>query len=340
MKYAHIFQTLEEQNAFILSNDYKEPFVGVVSQNDDYLVDYNKFYDSDITDRLPEIPLTIVVLSGGNFTIKSNNASLSKTIEYKKNEGAWTSVNITTATTTISVSVGDKLSFRGNNTTYSTGTGAFCNFGNSGTTTCKFVAYGNIMSLIAASNFSSLAQFTGTYALCNLFYNATGLKDASCLLLPSTVLTEGCYYGLFDHTAIKFPPKSLPSKNVATLSYSKMFSNNANLFEAPLIEGTYVQNSGCTGMFSNCGGLKAAPTLLFRTVGPNGCGNMFENCTKIEKLVAYISNPNTSGNTTGWLTGVSGSGLFSKLSETDTSLFPRNANGIPAGWEIYNMPSR
>lgn len=344
MKYAHIFANTTERDNYVFSNNYVEPFVGVVRQDEeDSLTAYNRFYDTDITDYLSETPFTIGILSAGNFTVRSNNAAWSKTVEYQKNDGNWTSINITTAATSLSVVPGDKISFRGDNDTYAewNSNGVYqCTFGSyeSGTT-CRFIAYGNVMSLISKSSFSTLSQFTSPGVFGYMFSCAYYLEDASGLILPSTNLTNLCYNHMFNATGIKYPPKLLPAKRVAQSAYGGMFTLSSNLIEPPEIQALSVLSNGCSEMFYNCSSLKKAPSLIAQNVGTNGYWKMFNGCSNIDKIVSFISNPNTDGNTTDWLNGVSSTGLFFKLSNVDTSLFPRDANGIPAGWEFVNMPS-
>ena len=289
MKYGHIFETVDEQNAYIFSKDYIEPFVGVVRQDgENSIASYNRFYDTDITDDLYDIPLTAGIIVGGNFTIRSSHSALTKTIEYKKNDGSWTSINITTATTTISVVAGDKLSFRGNNGTYSAGNldgeNTHCAFGryDSGTT-CHFILYGNIMSLIDKTNFANLTQFTETYTFQSLFWADYGLKDASGLVLPATVLTLNCYTGMFSGVQFKYPPKVLPATIVAPAAYNSMFAWNWNLIEPPKIEARIVQQWACSGMFNGCTAMRKAPELLISVAGEHGCQSMFQN-TPIERF--------------------------------------------------------
>ena len=68
-----------------------------------------------------ETPLTFKITTPGIINWRATDSSVSKTIEYKLNNGEWISIKATTAGVKIIVNAGDKIQFRGNNTTYSDG---------------------------------------------------------------------------------------------------------------------------------------------------------------------------------------------------------------------------
>ncbi len=290
MKYAHIFANTTERDNYVFSNDYVEPFVAIIRDENYEVSDaaYNRFYDVDITEDLYNIPLTAGILSNGNFTLRASHTGVAKTIEYKKNDGAWTSVNVSTTTITIPVSAGDKLSFRGNNDTYGANLSSanqHCAFGcyDSGTT-CSFILYGNIMSLISKENFNNLTQLTGTYTFEQLFRNDYGLKDASGLVLPATVLALNSYASLFNGVQFRYPPRILPATYVASAAYNSMFAWNWNLIETPEIYAKSVEQWGCSGMFAGCSALRKSPSLqISNLLGQYACQGMFKN-TPIERI--------------------------------------------------------
>lgn len=284
MKYAHIFSSTTERDEFIHSKDYKEPFVCVILEQDESVSDtcYNRFYDPAIGDDLMETPLTAVILSAGNFTLRSQDSSISKTIEYKKNSGSWTSVNITTAATNINVEAGDKLSFRGNNDTYAEGTVENIKFDNG--STCKYFIYGNIMSLITQDNFGANLQLLTPYTFSSLFANASGLTDASNLILPATYLSQGCYSRMFYGTSFRYPPKRLPATNLPANAYTEMFAFNEFLEEAPILDAKMAGTQACYAMFSGCKALDYAPSILIGNMsGDRACEEMFKD-TGIKKI--------------------------------------------------------
>lgn len=164
--------------------------------------------------------------------------------------------------------------------------------------TCRFNAYGNIMSLLSP-NFETLDTipwdncFGGyRYAVDNysistpgcsmgMFYN-TQIQSAENLILPAINLTDGCYTGLFADSNLVISPRILPTRNPRNVTgcYTDMFSNCSNLQTCPIlmlatfadppangvtsIPDASVNNTCrnmCAGMFYNCSSLSVAPEI-------------------------------------------------------------------------------
>lgn len=176
------------------------------------------------------MPLTFEILSGGNIVWKAFNAAFSKTIEYSKNDGEWTSITSATGSSapTISVVSGDTVQFRGNNANYGTSINDSNSFED---TTCGFKVKGNIMSLINSTDFANLDTLQSGCTFNKLFNVCTGLTDASNLVLPATTLAEGCYDCMFHYCS--------------SLSYIKCLATTdltQGVYTASWVEG--VPNSG------------------------------------------------------------------------------------------------
>ena len=86
MFHTHKFNTLEERNNYILSDEYEEPFVSIHSNQT--IVSYNKESDNVIREYYTQQPLTFKVTSPGDIIWQG----VGITIEYKKNDEEWSSI--------------------------------------------------------------------------------------------------------------------------------------------------------------------------------------------------------------------------------------------------------
>lgn len=166
-----------------------------------------------------DMPLTFEITKAGNLKWYTQNGSYTKTIEYKKNDGAWTQITSSNAGTLISVSVGDIVQLRGDNSQYAPQDGrCSCWCG----TTANYKAYGNIMSLISSTGFTTLSSFTAPNVFMN-FFNSGGCIDAENLILPATALTNYCYQGMLAQSAnLKVGPL-LPVETLVQGCYAYLF---------------------------------------------------------------------------------------------------------------------
>ena len=304
MKYLHRFKTTEDFNQEFHGDDYKIPWVSVVSANTDTL-QYNKTKEQEEEEEKQKTPLTFVIQSDGNISWKATSTT-ARTIEYSKDNGqTWTSIRSATGDTAPSISVvsGDTVQFRGNNASYG-GSGYYNCFSGS---TCSFSTKGNIMSMINSTDFSGLTSFSGSYNLANLFNSCTGLTDASELLLPATALTVSCYYSMFyGCTSLTTAPElhattltgncysymfqrctslvnapALPATTLATYCYQYMFLGCNSLTTAPELPATTLASYCYSGMFQGCTSLVNAPALPATTLASYCYASMFNNCTSL-----------------------------------------------------------
>ena len=204
--------------------------------------------------------LTIEILSDGNITWIANNNSIAKTIEYKKNDGDWTSITSTTGGTQISVVSGDTVQFRGYNNSYSSGTYSF----NRLLPNCQCNLKGNIMSLINGTTFPTLTT-VADYAFNSLFsYNAypnTNIQDVSNLLLPATTLGKYCYESMFSTNAFTIAPE-LPATILTEGCYYELFRYNKSLNYIKCL-ATDVSATDCTNRWIGVDfGITASGTFI------------------------------------------------------------------------------
>ena len=254
--------------------------------------------------------LKFKILSGGNIAFgnmlfDTGGTATPLTIEYKKNDGEWTSLTssvpdkgtspatredlVNSFSSKFSVDAGDVVMLRGDNQAY-----AFINNSsfNIFLSTASFNVEGNIMSLIDKNNFDSLKELTtpGTFAL--LFSGCHGLISAENLLLPATTLTDMCYFGMFfdifgqllnlgfDMSLTTAP--ELPATTLAGQCYYMMFFGCKKLTTAPsVLPAETLAEACCLQMFRGCTSLTTAPELPATTLATDCYAGMFIECTSL-----------------------------------------------------------
>ena len=250
-------------------------------------------------------PLTFNIISAGTIYWAAYSNSNQKTIQYKKNDGNWISIISTSTGTSINVTQGDIVQFRGDNATYAKSFEQYNLF--SGSTTLKVEIEGNIMSLIKSKNFSTATTLESNFAFCDLFKNFISLISAKNLILPATTLANYCYSHMFaDCTSLTKAPElpatilaencyldmfrgctslttapELPATTLTKNCYSNMFNSCTSLTSAPMLPATTLANSCYLSMFSTCTNLTAAPELPATTLASNSYMNMFNGCTSL-----------------------------------------------------------
>ena len=225
-------------------------------------------------------PLTFNILSAGTINWRTFNSSVSKTIEYKLNNGNWTSITSNTGESapTITVNAGDKIQFRGNNATYGNAYSSSMFYGS----TAEFEIEGNIMSLINSTDFAALTTLQSDYTFSRLFNNCTGLTSAENLILPATTLAYYCYYGMFDGCTSLTTAPALPATTLANNCYSYMFWDCTSLTTAPELPATTLAEGCYENMFQGCTSLTTAPKELPATTLEGNCySGMFCGCTSL-----------------------------------------------------------
>lgn len=252
--------------------------------------------------------LTFRVLSPGTIKWNSIGSGQAKTIQYSLNDGAWTTITASSSTT-INVAAGDKVRFKGSNTSYAKDKSNYSGFEGG---TASFNIEGNIMSLIYGDNFEGQTTMTGTYNFCSIFKLAECVS-AENLVLPATTLTNYCYRA--------------------------MFSKCPSLTTAPKLPATTLGQGCYWYMFEECS-ITSAPELLAPTLVRECYGYMFTNCRSLN----YIKCMATGGFSTyqckqGWVQNVASSGSFVKDSTVTTSTWTTGNNGIPTGWLVYDNVS-
>ena len=214
--------------------------------------------------------LRFVALEDGTFSFNLN--STSDDIQYSKDNGdTWISLS---SGETVSVVEGDNVMWKSTNTPNANeGVGRFSSTG-------RFEAYGNVMSLLFGDRYAERTSFLGlTYAFYGLFSGCTNLTKAP--ELPATTLDLGCYQNMFECcTSLTTAPK-LPATTLANQCYCSMFQGCTSLTTAPELPATTFGYSCYSHMFDGCTSLTTAPELPATTMAANCYAAMFMGCTSL-----------------------------------------------------------
>ena len=300
-------------------------------------------------------PLTLEAITAG--TISMNNPSSSAlSIEYSKDGTTWTTVN-TSPAITIDVDAGDVVRLRGNNAQY----------GNTPddhniTSTAEVYVYGNIMSLVHATDFATNIRLTNSFAFKNLFcagysndtdwelITNTTIKShpTKDLLLPSPYVPCSCYADMFAGCEALERAPELPATEMddwwydeVTYDYSdgsidcymEMFKGCKNLKQGPsILPATQIVHGVYQYMFYGCTSLTKAPELPAAKVADCAYGHMFDGCTSLNYVKCLATDISEEMAVDEWLKDVPSSGTFIKSSEM--TAWPAGASGIPAGWTV------
>lgn len=254
-KYIHLFKTKAEfRDAYL--NHYKEPWLSCTE--DTGKVSFNK--------RKPTLkdPFTIEFYGDGVISWNIGN----RTVLCSKNKGEWQSM---TGNLQIQVVNGDTLEFLGNNENYS---GCSINTG------VKYVAFGNINSLISSDNFENIEALTSENTFKELF-KLSRIVSAEYLILPATTLSSYCYGGMFNKCTDLVTAPALPATTLAASCYHNMFQGCTSLVMAPELPATELATECYSYMFQGCRSFVTAPKLLATTLAQKCYNSMFCGCINL-----------------------------------------------------------
>ena len=201
----------------------------------------------------------------------------------------------TPGTTTITLAtVGDKVYFRGDNTTVSESTSIYYKFVMSG----KIAASGNIMSLLDKTCQST--TISNVYCYRYMFNGCANLTTAPAL--PAATLANYCYSNMFNGCTNLMTAPALPATTLANSCYSSMFNGCTSLTTAPALPATTLANSCYNSMFYKCTSLTTAPALPATTLANNCYYRMFYGSTSLQ-----VYSSSGTGHTKAWRIPTSGS---------------------------------
>ena len=162
---------------------------------------------------------------------------------------------------------------------------------------------------------------------------------ASAPELPATKLANNCYQKtFFGCTALTKAPE-LKADQVYGYSYAEMFSGCVQLVNAPKLPATKLKSNCYRQMFQNCTALTKAPDLNVANLvdGSSAISNcyreMFKGCTNLKAVKCLATTNITGNNVTDWLSGVSGTGIFTRAAG---ATWNSGASGIPVGWTVIS----
>ena len=216
--------------------------------------------------------LTFVAEENGTFKFSGNS------VNYSVDDGE-TWIELANNTDTQPILAGGTIMFKAAltpSTSWPYNIGMFSSTG-------RFTAQGNVMSLLYGDNFTGQVDLTGkAYAFSSLFQGCTGLTSALNLSLPATRVATYCYQAMFRScTSLTAAPSVLPATTLANYCYYYMFQGCTSLTTAPVLPATTLANNCYQGMFQVCTSLATAPELPATTAAQNCYQNMFNGCTSL-----------------------------------------------------------
>ena len=165
------------------------------------------------------------------------------------------------------------------------------------------------------------------------------LLNASHLILPSIILCNRAYSGMFYNCTSLTTAPALPAYNLEEWCYSSMFAGCTSLATAPALPTTGVKKYCYRYMFKDCTSLTTAPVLPAQILAWNCYDYMFQGCSSLNYIKCLAVNANPSGEgynqhtyVKDWVTGVAAEGTFIM---SENSLWPEGA--IPNGWTIQTV---
>ena len=262
---------------------------------------------------------TMEILTGGTITLNSNLRT--NTISYSLDDGSsWVSA---VSGNSITVSAGDKVLWKGTNTSYATQS-IF-------TTSAYFNVFGNAMSLLYGDDFTG-QTVVYKYGLRSLFRNLN-VVEAGNFVLPATILGNDCYYNMFLGCRYLSTAPSLPATTLAASCYRGMFASCVSLTTAPALPATTLADKCYYNMFSSCSNLTVAPDLPAPTLVSECYRGMFINATNLSSIKCLATDITALNSITNWLSNVAASGTYYKPAAVT---YPTGASGIPEGWTVIN----
>lgn len=137
---------------------------------------------------------------------------------------------------------------------------------------------GDLTSLLNQTGGVSDLSPYGNYTFTRLFAETTLVYTSPAL--PSTNLTTGCYYEMFQGSYVTTMPE-LPATNSADYCYQKMFQNCGRLIYTKPIQLLNTSQSCCAQMFEFCQALQAAPSIAATNMASCCYYEMFMNCVML-----------------------------------------------------------
>jgi hypothetical protein len=140
--------------------------------------------------------------------------------------------------------------------------------------TGRYEAEGNIMSLLYGNNFNGQISLSGKkYAFTYLFQKNSNLVNAINLVLPATTLSQECYSLMFEGCTSLLKAPVLPALTLYSGCYTSMFENCTSL---NYIKAMFTSNPNKTYTLDWVSGVASSGTFVknsaarWTTTGVNG----------------------------------------------------------------------
>ena len=288
-KYLKLFENHTQYETFIGGGGVT-PFI---RPNVSYCTEENEVHYSPLPHDYSKDYLTFLALEDGTFTFAPSGGNV---ISYSIDNGDNWSVG-----NSVELTKDNKVLWRGKMTpTSGNGVGTFSSTG-------RFEAQGNVMSLLFGDEFKGKTDLTGkNYAFYGLFSSNSKLVNAQNISLPATTLASWCY--------------------------SNMFNGCTSLVNAPELPATTLSYQCYRYMFDGCTSLVNAPELPATELSYQCYRYMFDGCTKLNYIKAMFTTTPGTDYTYNWVSGVASSGTFVKNSAATWNV--TGVDGIPSGWTV------
>ena len=239
------------------------------------------------------MPVTFEAIDNNTTIAMYKDGTVNTSIQYNTGNG-WQNYSFGTSITLSNI--GDKVQFRNTKNTLGVNYQNYPYFRTTGHCFC----YGNVHSLINNSSTLTGETFRG------LFYQNSGLVDASNLILSSLTLISACYIN--------------------------MFCGCKSLTAAPQLPATTLADGCYESMFSGCTALSTAPYLPAPQITYSCYKNMFKGCTSLNRIAVAFTNWFSNNGTNAWVSGVAANGTFIKKDSSLPTAF--GLSNIPSGWTV------
>lgn len=292
-------------------------------------------YESSIPDYL-----CFTALESGTFTLTIPAAVTStylSYVEYSLDGQNWTRLTVddtAQSITTPTVAQGGKVYWRGSGVCMNDSTHAsinYCSVFTQTEDTPNFVASGNLVSLIALSDFDY--EVRNACAFANLFFGNEKLTDAETLILPmfSTAATY-LFYMTFKNCSNLAKAPILNLTRTTSNCCFEMFRGTA-LTTMPELPDIALSSYCYSGMFRETNIEKAVLPSSATTLVTSCYSNIFYGCTNLKYVKCLATDISATNCVYNWLNGVSSTGTFI---QAEGVTWPRGASGIPTGWLAYD----
>ena len=114
---------------------------------------------------------------------------------------------------------------------------------------------------------------------CNGMFAYTAITTAPAL--PATILSNGCYYSLFEGCSKLVNAPQLPATEMKPNCYRSLFYGCKSLVNAPKLPATKMETGCYQQLFRNCSKLVNAPALPATVLAQNCYQGIFQDCTSL-----------------------------------------------------------